>query len=65
MKYIRRAERGQRIKAPKIPSRVFFGEMPWAKGVFPKSFPKRSPPLSACHERQKTTEINLGLIMSV
>lgn len=51
-----------KTNAPIIPSLVFLGEIPCAKGVWPKSFPNRSPPLSACHERQNKTEMYLGLI---
>ena len=45
-------ERKQRTKAPMMPSLVFFGEMPCAKGFLPKRLPKRSPPLSAYQEMQ-------------
>ena len=47
--------------APKIPSVVFLGEILWANGLLPNRFPKRSPPLSAYHERHKEIAISLGL----
>jgi hypothetical protein len=53
----------QRKIAPRIPSWVFLGDMPCAKGLFPIRLPKRSPPLSACHERQNVIAMYLGLKM--
>ena len=54
-------ERKQRTKAPMMPSLVFFGEMPCAKGFLPKRLPKRSPPLSAYQEMQNSSAIYRGL----
>jgi hypothetical protein len=50
-------DKKQRTNAPIIPSRVFLGEMPCAKGFFPKRLPKRRPPLSACQDMQNTRAI--------
>jgi hypothetical protein len=55
------AETTHKKSAPMIPSKVFFGEIPWAKGLFPKRLPNRSPPLSAYQDRQNTIEIYFGL----
>lgn len=54
-------ERKQRTKAPMMPSLVFFGEMPCAKGFLPKRLPKRSPPLSAYQEMQNSSAMYRGL----
>ena len=50
-------ERKQRTKAPIMPSLVFFGEMPCAKGFLPKRLPKRRPPLSAYQDIQNSSAI--------
>lgn len=58
---MRVTERKQRTKAPMMPSLVFFGEMPCAKGFLPKRLPKRRPPLSAYQDMQKSSAIYRGL----
>jgi len=54
-------DRKQRTKAPMIPSRVFFGDMPCANGFLPKRLPKRRPPLSAYQDMQNKRAIYRGL----
>lgn len=61
MKYMSTEEAMHRKSAPRIPSCVFFGEIPCANGRFPHKLPNSSPPLSACHDRQKVIAMNRGL----
>jgi hypothetical protein len=60
-KYMKTPLKTHKKTAPRIPSSVFLGEIPFAKEVLPNRFPNSSPPLSAYHERQKLIAMNLGL----
>ncbi len=60
-KLIMNTEMKHNTNAPIIPSCVFFGDMPWAKGLLPMRLPNIKPPLSACHDKQKTRAIKRGL----
>jgi hypothetical protein len=54
----------EKQKAPMIPSVVFLGEILWAKGLFPKSFPNIRPPLSAYQTNEKIRVKNFTLIIN-